>query len=600
MVIQQSALSGPLPEKQPQPLIQTKVPLQATSPLTEASLPFVESEPGDSRSELFAVVALLSRKQVSERMERDGFPELALIWRSVLKSAPRESSRSVEEVVESIGKHTSPLFGRPALAFSGLAVGATLASNAYLSMSGLATGLSSSPLLLWLAGNLTMLSSLSLCGVQRYVSAPLMKTMSGALEQMLRSSDFRALVEQSPRFASFREHRVRTGLTSSWDNPEYRRHYRRSDRAWQSYDPPSFEQQIHGLLQDFLGSKDVQTNKFSPGKNTPHLVEQKKSVTRFVSGHQAELIKSRKGELEIDAGIDLLKALLESEVRSESEGARILSHEIDRLERRVNQKFNAIVAEVWQRDPWVDLTHQEEFYSSASLRGVKKMGRDSKGRLGTFSYLYNPAISMLDFSTDQGRVVRARCGLAEAVLADGRKVTAVFVDGVEGSNVIPPPVILKGLKDYASACNADALCINAFPLNAVPQRFSRYAAAQGGKLRSVPLEFLDATSREYLDAFGIPVQPFEYAQPKGRVLSYVIDLKGAVADQLSPPSITEQLSTSLRSKFAWGYFGQAIAGAAYLIGSAAPLALVPLGAMAIAGASYQLMFQRRSLKVEGE
>jgi hypothetical protein len=337
-----------------------------------------------------------------------------------------------------------------------------------------------------------------------------------------------------------------------------------------------------------------------PGKKHTTSARAKKSVTRFVSRHQAELVKSRKGELEINAGIDLLKALLESEVRRESEGARILSHEIDRLERRVNQESDGVVAEVWQRDPWVDLTHQEEFYSSASLRGVKKMGRDSKGRLGTFCYLYNPAISTLDFSTVQGRVVRARCGLAEAALSDGRKVTAVFLDGVEGSNVIPPPVILKGLKEYASACNADALCINAFPLNAVPKRFSRYAATQGGKLCSVPLEFLDATSREYLDAFGIPVQPLEYAQPKGRVLSYVIDLKGAVAGQLSPPSITEQLSTSLRSKFAWGYFGQAIAGAAYLTGSAVPLALVPLGAMAIAGASYQLMFQRRSLKVKGE
>ena len=186
MVIHQPAPSGPSPQQQAQPLTQWQEPEQATSPLTETRLAFVESEPGDSRSDLSTMVGTpLSREQVSERMERDGFPELALIWSSVLKSAPHKSSRSVEEVVESIGKHTSPLFGRPALAFSVLAVGATLASNAYLSMSGLATGLSSSPLLLWLAGNLAMLSSLSLCGVQRYVSAPLMKTMSGALEEML-------------------------------------------------------------------------------------------------------------------------------------------------------------------------------------------------------------------------------------------------------------------------------------------------------------------------------------------------------------------------------------------------------------------------------
>jgi hypothetical protein len=516
MVIQQPAVSGPSPEKPPQPLIQTKAPSQATSPLIEGSLPFVETEPGDSRSDLSTMVGTpLSREQVSERMERDGFPELALIWRSVLKSAPHKSSRSVEEVVESIDKHTSPLFGRPALAFSGLAVGATLASNAYLSMSGLATGLSSSPLLLWLAGNLTMLSSLSLCGVQRYVSAPLMKTMSGALEQMLRSSDFRALVEQSPRFASFRDHRGRTGLTSSWDNPKYRQYYRRSDQEWQSYEPPSFEQQIHGLLKDFLGFKDAQTKTFSPGKNTPHLLEQKKSVTRFVSRHQAELVKSRKGELEIDAGIDLLKALLESEVRCESEGARILSHEIDRLERRVNQESDGVVAEVWQRDPWVDLTHQEEFYSSTSLRGVKKMGRDSKGRLGTFSYLYNPAISMLDFSTVQGRVVRARCGLAEAALSDGRKVTAVFVDGVEGSNVIPPPVILKGLKEYASACNADALCINAFPLNAVPKRFSRYAATQGGNCAVSRWNFLTQRHESILMHSAFRFSPWSTHSQRG-------------------------------------------------------------------------------------
>ncbi|MFO0202767.1 MAG: hypothetical protein ACK528_06510, partial [Alphaproteobacteria bacterium] len=85
-----------------------------------------------------------------------------------------------------------------------------------------------------------------------------------------------------------------------------------------------------------------------PGKKHTTSARAKKSVTRFVSRHQAELVKSRKGELEINAGIDLLKALLESEVRRESEGARILSHEIDRLERRVNQESDGVVAEVWQ------------------------------------------------------------------------------------------------------------------------------------------------------------------------------------------------------------------------------------------------------------
>jgi hypothetical protein len=51
----------------------------------------------------------------------------------------------------------------------------------------------------------------------------------------------------------------------------------------------------------------------------------------------------------------------------------------------------------------------------------------------------------------------------------------------------------------------------------------------------------------------------------------------------------------MRSKFVWGYFAQAVAGSALLVGSTAPLALIPLGILAAGGAGYQLFFQRRSL-----
>jgi hypothetical protein len=601
MFIEPSAVSGSSPEKILPPLGQMATPSAEVSSLKDVSFHLVDSSPSVTSALPSKNHSLpISREQVTERMQVDGFPELALIWEHAVKSAPREDLRTVAEVVEIITSHTKPLFGRPALALASFTTGAALAAHAYLPISGLATGASSAFLQLWLTGNLAMLASLSACGLQRYIVAPLMNTMSNALETMLRSENFRSVLEESPRFSAFRERREQLALTSRWDDPDYRTAYVRSNREWQSYEPPSFELQIHTLFQEFLGSKDSQTRSFVPGKNTPHLIDQKKSVTRFISRYQSELSSSRNGELDIDRGIALLRALRESEVRAGSDGDRMLSLEIDRIERRVNVKSGMIVAEVWKRDPWVDLTHQEEFYSSASLRGVKKMGRGSKGRLGTFSYLYNPAISMLDFSNDKGRVVRARCGLVQAALADGRKVSAVFVDGVEGSNAVPESVILKGLKDYALACNADVLCVNAFPLNLVPQRFARYAAAQGGKLKSVPLEFLDADSKEYLDAFGIPVQPFEYATPRGKVLSYVVDLKGSVADQLHNPTLLEKSMTSLRSLCVWGYFGQAVIGAACLIGSSVPLALIPLGIMSVAGAAYQFLFQRRSLKATGE
>ena len=91
---------------------------------------------------------------------------------------------------------------------------------------------------------------------------------------------------------------------------------------------------------------------------------------------------------------------------------RDLTESIEAIEAGHYLTGGAVQAEIWQSDPWVDLTHQEEFFSSASLRGVKWFGRGPKGRLGTLGYLRNASISSLDFRTRKGRTVRARLGAA--------------------------------------------------------------------------------------------------------------------------------------------------------------------------------------------
>jgi hypothetical protein len=196
------------------------------------------------------------------------------------------------------------------------------------------------------------------------------------------------------------------------------------------------------------------------------------------------------------------------------------------LERGDQLTGGTVEARVWARDPWVDLTSPRDFFSSASLRGFGLRDGRSKGRLGPFGYLRNASITALDFRTRHGRSVRARMAAAIMADADGGERPVLFVDGVEGRFDVNPRHIKQAIEDYGRACAFPAVLYFKYPLNRVPGRFVQHVERSGAPLAAVRIAYADSSRREYLDAFGMPFEPFEYAYPRGRVVVHAVDLAG--------------------------------------------------------------------------
>lgn len=304
---------------------------------------------------------------------------------------------------------------------------------------------------------------------------------------MLAQPSYREWLEGTPVFE-----RVRAQVGPLWDDPGY----------CVCYTPELAvvpRPTVREALREVLGSKE--NGSFKPGRYFPHLREGKKSVARFLAQH---------GVSDSPAS---LERLLE-EMKPGSAGERYL---LDMLSGELPRGM--VEVSVWKRDPWVDLTRASDFFSSASLPsdGWKAfLERRTKGMLGPFGYLRNPSISALDFRTAEGRCVRARIAAARS-----GEALVLFVDAVEGRYDVRPRLVQRALEDYARAVGFDAVVYHAHPLNKVPRRFVR--SLQGSPV-GVRLAFLEGAQREYLDAFGWPLEPFEYARPVGTVSACVVPL----------------------------------------------------------------------------
>lgn len=182
----------------------------------------------------------------------------------------------------------------------------------------------------------------------------------------------------------------------------------------------------------------------------------------------------------------------------------------------------------------------------------------------------------------------------------GESITGLFVDGVEGSNAIKPRVIHQALEDYARDCGFDLLMYNACVHNQIPRRFVRYAATLGLPVREVEISYMDTSKREYLDAFGLPIEPFEYTYPRGRVLVHVMSVgpKDLVAG-LRAPSRRTQIVNSLRRNAIWLFLAEALLFSGILIFQATPSMFAPLAVFAGIGIAVHFWYQFKSVRTAG-
>lgn len=438
----------------------------------------------------------LSEGEVEARLSREGSPEMRWLW-----EARGSSSLDAAEVVRGSDRHMAA--GRGVLALCACAA----AGWAVGGWGPLAPLAAYAALYLW--------SAVRRLSWRRQASLE--------LAEMLRHRDFRAWQEDLPESRRVRERLRLLGVSELWDDPSYKALLGGAER------PTAL-----AALREVLGTKEARS--FRPGRFYPHLKEGRASVSRFLAAH-AEAVKALKeGSLSSGRSAALLRAL-EGELQPGSAGQRWLSEAAAALEAPGALPAGAVEASIWRRDPWTDLTRAQDFFSSASLRGgswLEALERRTKGALGAFGYLRNKSVAAMDFRTAEGLGVRARLAACVAKDDAGRERAVLFVDAVEGRFDVEPALVRQAVEDYARAAGFSSVFYGAMALNAVPRRFIARLEASGLPLRSLDLEYADASRRLYLDAFGLPLEPFEYALPKGEVVGYEAPLRSAASTPVAP------------------------------------------------------------------
>ncbi len=531
-----------------------------------------------------------SNDAVRSRLQVDGFPELVLAWQQFeALSIDTDKINPIE--VEKLRQKHMRYIGVPEVL--GTALGATFGwAFARISLP------LEDPLLsvvgAWTAANIGGLGGYAGMMLRRYALAPLKRAIGLETGQMLGAIDFRGQVEDGARAIELRAQLQSRGITAAWDDPTYCRQYRTEQGKVEAVEEISDAEITLRALRAVIGWKDRERRKHQPGRFATDVRGGKSTIAHFVSEHDELLKSAREGSLSAEQGARLLASLIEI-VGPESGAERFLRSEISLLSGTSRLRPGVVQAEIWKRDPWVDLTHQEEFFSSASLRGVKLIGRGPKGRLGCFDYLHAPEFSCLDLRNDSGRKVRCRMLIAEARNASGGQVPVLFVDGVEGSNAIRPEVVDRALYDYALSCGVQGLVFNCTVHNQTPARFSRYISEQPGiQTGSVNIAALGSQAPMYLDSLGFPLEPFEYARPRGRVCATVKPISSEALEICTPLRSIDRAREFIRHNLLWCLVAESVLFSAVMTSMSEPRALIPLMLVAGGGSYLQLRHHRRA------
>ena len=425
----------------------------------------------------------MSTDQIEERLAVEGFPELERHWRKFLDLNPDGKPPPLSELMARTKRHTQVLLGKPGLVLLMTIIIAMPISWLYansiaaaLVQRGLLNSASIWVLFLiatWATLNLALLLAYCIMLFQRYYRSPLEPLLADWTGWMLNQESIRAFLRDVNRIESPTLLTADPLMALNWEDNGWCCWLVKEQNEWNAVPRKKPEEMIRDWLIAFLGTKDEVRRKFVSGIYFSSLKDGKVSVTRFCRHHAEELQRHRNQQLAVADGLDLLESLLAEELTAESEASSRLQRFLTSAKKSDFLPEHGLEARIWRREPFLDLTHQTEFYSSASLRGIQAMGRGSKGRLGTFGYLMNPSIFAIDFSNSTGRCVRARLALAMLNSSNQHDRPFLYVDGVEGSNAIASQAVHQALLQFAFDHQIDAVFYNEYPYNRIPQRMIR-------------------------------------------------------------------------------------------------------------------------------
>lgn len=569
--------------------------------------------PHDGEFDLHALKAEIQRplstldiQPIERKLAAQGSPELKRHWRIFVKSGVALDDVSFETLHSQSASHCTPLFGKPIVSCLLLT---TLAIPLSYYIASTIEFRSRSLVLSWIGGTLSMGCSIILFTylltlLQRRFFWPMESILARSTAHSLSQKNYRKWNRSRPGWDQSMNAIKASGVSNEWDNPNYLRWYRRDGDDFHSVPPRTEQEVIREELLKFLGTFDKETRKHLPGNRQSHLRNGKRSVTRFVKANQQKLNALRDQTLENEDAWSILQSLLDTEVRSGSGGEKSSLDVLKNRESGSSIPDRIVQAQIWQRDPWQDLCSQKDFYSSASLRGVDAVGRSTKGRMSPFQYLEATSITALDFSDRRGRAVRARLLIGFVPAPEQQNQLVLFVDGVEGSNRISRKAILKGITDYARAIGVSAILFYRYPHNTIPKRFVQILESSSSvigddipfPIRTVEFHSFGLNRRQYLDAFGWPVEPFEYAYAKGQIIVHVHSLDGESKEIGRAPRVSDYLWVHAKRNCLWFILTISMMFAVLTLSISTPWMLVPLVIFAATGIWLHLRTQQLGLE----
>jgi hypothetical protein len=549
---------------------------------------------------------------IEKRLAVDGFPELDRHWRKFISQHPDGNPPSFDQLMVRTRRHTQILFGRPGV----IVLLTTIFAGpiAWIYARCIATAMVQRGILFsesvgvllfiatWATLNLVLLLLYCIMLIQRYYRSPLEPLLADWTGWMLTQESIRFFLRSTNLSECSSSLTTNPRIALDWEESEWSSFLVKQQQQWMTVPKKQPEQMIRDWLIAFLGTKDEVRRKFVSGVYYSSLREGKASVTRFCRQHAAELSRNRNQLLSVSDGIVLLEALLVEELIAEGEAPRSLQRFLTAARENRFLPDHGVEARIWRRDPFVDLTHQTEFYSSASLRGIQTMGRGSKGRLGTFGFLINPSIFAIDFLNSTGRCVRARVALAILDSPNQHLDTFLYVDGVEGSNAIEPQTVHRALLQFANDHQLNAVFYNQNPYNRTPQRMIRNI--RDPKVQTeINMRYLDLTELQYLDAFGWPIEPMEYAFPKGKVIGYWYTTQHTYSDRKPAdpnppgrkPKRTSLLIQTLKMYSLWILMSECLLFAVFGTAAVSPWFIPILGLIAAVGIVSHIRYQRKAI-----
>ncbi len=539
-------------------------------------------------------------EEIDLMMKDKGFYELRVLWDVFNRSKKGLDEINDSELIDLRKKHMGGIISHPIVLALALSVTTSLAySYFYNSFPPVGSSFVKLVSHAFIGVNALLSSYAALFFAvifQRVVIQPWKSISALDLASMLRQRNYGEWFNKTDAATRVMAELKLMGVNGQWDNSNYRAYYK-SGGAKTDFQVESPSEFVQNTLRSVLGYKEGK--RFVPGRFVDSLTEKKKSVTAFVKKRQVDINKNKLGELSTKEGLDLLSDLLDNFLLSESPGYEHVKNRINSIKRGSFLPDGVIEVKVWGRDPWVDLTNQKDFFSSASLRGGKmndSLQRRTKGLLAPFNYMRNKSITALDLSTKDGRSVRVRAAASIYREASGRERSIFYIDGVEGRFDIKPRLIKKAIEDYAKTAGFDAVLYYKHPLNKVPERFVKHIENTGASLEELNIRYVDSTTREYLDAFGRPFEPFEYAFPKGKVLGYIVELGEEIIRDNTIPTPLRLFWIKAQKKYtllAIALLSSISLG--WVIWKTEPALILPLGLATAAVLIYDSFFQRRSL-----